>query len=431
MSGKFVSLLLVYTVCLFLFSTQVARCDTWVLLFAFGGIFTLYGVFLRQKHSLTMLQLLLAAAVVRLAVSTGLPWLSDDFYRFLWDGRLLLEHQIHPFAYTPEQTPIRDELYNHLNSQRFFTVYPVICQLVFFLGAFGKFPFTAIIIMRALLLIGELGTIYLIARRVGTQKAIWYAFNPLVVIEICGNLHFEGLAIFFLVAMASVLTKSQTKPIRAAVWWALAIATKITPALLAPLLFAWLRGRARWMFTSVAFVAVLLLFLPIGYEPQHLINLRSSLSLYFQHFQINASIFYIFKALESWVKGKYSIALTASLLSLSTVLMVFWLAWRLFREHTPSIGSLFNAITWAFLVHLLLSSAVHPWYVLVPFSMAFFAADRRLLPFVTAWTGLIFLSYSHYFQEVYQERYAFLVVEYALLGGVWVWLSRKNNELTQ
>jgi hypothetical protein len=43
-----------------------------------------------------------AALLFRLLLLFAVPALSDDFYRFLWDGRLSLEG-INPFLYTPRQ----------------------------------------------------------------------------------------------------------------------------------------------------------------------------------------------------------------------------------------------------------------------------------------------------------------------------------------
>jgi alpha-1,6-mannosyltransferase len=432
-SVRFFSVFLVFALSLSLFSTQVPRGDTWVLLFAYTGIFGLYVLLLRQKWQTSLPQLLFAAMLVRVAVSTNLPSLSDDYHRFIWDGQLMLHEQMHPYAYTPEQTGIRNDLYAQLNSQRYFTVYPVVCQAVFYLSAFGKFPILSVLIIRTLLLAAEMGTITLIARRLGTQKALWYALNPLVIIEVCGNLHFEGLAVFFLVGMAYTLTEIQSKPIKAALFWALAIATKITPALIAPLLFASLRGRDRWVFTVASALAVVLLFVPIAYRPEYIQNLLSSLGLYFHDFQINASVYYLLNAIISKIKGFHAIGTTVPILSFLTVSMVILFAFRLFRAsnvpNTEKTSRLFDAVTLAFLAHLFLSTTVHPWYVLLPFCMAFFASDRRLLLFTTAWTGLIFLSYSHYDQEIYQERYAFLVVEYVGLALVWWWLSQSVSKV--
>lgn len=57
-------------------------------------------------------------------------------------------------------------------------------------------------VLRALLLLGELGVFlllwWLLARFDLPQKQIiFYWFNPLVILELMGNLHFEGLVLFF------------------------------------------------------------------------------------------------------------------------------------------------------------------------------------------------------------------------------------------
>mgnify|MGYP007000099231 CR=1 len=38
----------------------------------------------------------------RLALFFAYPWLSDDFYRFIWDG-LVIGENINPYEYTPSE----------------------------------------------------------------------------------------------------------------------------------------------------------------------------------------------------------------------------------------------------------------------------------------------------------------------------------------
>ncbi|MEQ9229236.1 MAG: hypothetical protein RIF46_01035, partial [Cyclobacteriaceae bacterium] len=69
------------------------------------------------------------------------PSLSDDFYRFIWDGRLLA-HGIHPFAELPgfyldpslNIPGIDQSLFDNLNSKEYFTIYPPFAQLIFLIS---------------------------------------------------------------------------------------------------------------------------------------------------------------------------------------------------------------------------------------------------------------------------------------------------------
>ena len=72
----------------------------------------------------------------------SIPNLSDDFYRFIWDGRLLASGN-HPFAQLPVYymdnnvsiQGINEDLFNKLNSPEYFTIYPALSQYVFWLAA--------------------------------------------------------------------------------------------------------------------------------------------------------------------------------------------------------------------------------------------------------------------------------------------------------
>ncbi|MGB0840588.1 MAG: hypothetical protein ACPGXL_10630, partial [Chitinophagales bacterium] len=183
------------------------------------GLFTLlfatYGWIYRQTSSLKHYQIgIFVAVIVRLVLVFALPNLSDDFYRFMWDGRLLV-NEVSPFAYLPSQffdgtytgepiVGINETLLHQLNSPNYFTIYPPVCQLVFYVACY-LFPndlYSATVVMKSFLFAFECGSIYVIhhlVKRFGLEakKVLLYALNPLVIIELTGNLHFEGAMICF------------------------------------------------------------------------------------------------------------------------------------------------------------------------------------------------------------------------------------------
>ena len=83
--------------------------------------------------------LVAAALLFRLSLLAVTPNLSDDYARFIWDGRLLA-HGYNPYLYLPTHlvnTPtaaiagLTDSLFQQLNSPRYFTVYPPLNQALF------------------------------------------------------------------------------------------------------------------------------------------------------------------------------------------------------------------------------------------------------------------------------------------------------------
>ena len=81
-------------------SDGVKRSDTVVLLSLYSGIFVLLWFWIRNFSNLA--GILLIGILARLCFSFHLPELSQDFYRFLWDGHVQ-QLGINPYLYTPNK----------------------------------------------------------------------------------------------------------------------------------------------------------------------------------------------------------------------------------------------------------------------------------------------------------------------------------------
>ena len=77
------------------------------------------------------------ALVLRLAVFWLPPGLSDDAYRYVWDG-LVQTEGYNPYLHTPDSQELEalrsEHIYDELNSSGVYTVYPPVSQLVFRIG---------------------------------------------------------------------------------------------------------------------------------------------------------------------------------------------------------------------------------------------------------------------------------------------------------
>ncbi|NNK90604.1 MAG: hypothetical protein HKO89_08365, partial [Saprospiraceae bacterium] len=124
----------------------VSQDQFYFILSAYTIAFAIYILFLLQgsKHDYHWLPFLVLAMLARGMLFFSFPALSDDVYRFIWDGEMI-HHGIHPLSYTPEyvlSNIIQDNeylniLYELMNSQVYYTVYPPVHQLCFYLAAFG------------------------------------------------------------------------------------------------------------------------------------------------------------------------------------------------------------------------------------------------------------------------------------------------------
>ena len=398
------------------------RSDFVSLLTAWCAFFALYCLAVFRADSAASDWYLRLGVLLRAVLLCSIPNLSDDIYRFLWDGRLLAAGY-HPFAHLPADfmqagtfpEGLSPELYKRLNSPAYYTVYPPVAQAVFAVAGFlspGSL-LGGVFIIKLFLFACECGSIWLLrgqdrpAR--GPSPALLYALNPLAIQEVCGNAHFEGAMIFFLLLGLSALARA--RPGQAALWWALAVASKLLPLLFLPLLWRKMgfRGGLRWM--ALFGLSTAALFLPL-LQPEILWRLGASLHLYFRQFAFNASVYYALKALIiPWAPPAADVGRALGpVLGLLTALIVMGLA--LFRKGLPADPGRFRqALTLAATVYLLNATTVHPWYVLTPFALSLGLGWRYPL----VWTGAVFLSYSHYAAGGFRENYLLIALEYLLL----------------
>lgn len=364
-------------------------------------------------------RMVLAAFVLRLLLLVMWPNLSDDFYRFVWDGRLLAAGE-QPFAQLPRallHTPLATaadlspELFARLNSPDYFTIYPPVAQFTFWLAAVFS-PHSvwgSVLVLRVLQLLAEAGTLYvglkLLERlQLPRRNVLLYAFNPLVILELTGNLHAEALLIFFLVAALYMLHTGRERT--SAVLFGLSIAAKLVPLLLLPLLLRWLGWRRLLRYGCIAGGVVVVLFLPLlagGFLP----HLMSSVDLYFQKFEFNASVYYLVRAVGFAAKGYNIIAWAGPVLVCVPVVALVWFAFR--RVVGAPQQVFYRQAALLLLVYYGCATIVHPWYITPLVALAVFAPLR----FPLVWSVVAVLSYATYANASFAENYWLTALEYA------------------
>jgi len=412
------------------------RHETPALLSAYFIVFSCYlailwkeGVFIKQE-TLDLKTFIYLAIILRLCLFFALPNLSDDFYRFIWDGRLLATG-INPFAQLPtfyiegsaESVPgITEELFRNLNSPEYFTIYPPINQLIFWISAIipGQSIFVAVLVMRFFILAAELGTIWLLPKvlqqfNLPRNASLIYTLNPLVIIEVTGNLHFEGMMVFFILLSLWWLNKEKLALSASAL--AFAVGTKLIPLIFLPFLPRPLSLKKISIYYSVCGLTILLLFLPL--LSSELINgLQSSLSLYYQKFEFNASIYFILREFGFWEFGYNRIEFIGKDLINYTFWSIMILAFWQWGKR-PILPTLFM---FALGIYLLFSTTVHPWYVITLLALSVFTNYRSPL----LWTLVIFLTYSGYTISGFQLPTWVLYLEYGSVLAFFIFeLSRE------
>lgn len=408
-------------------SYAVRRADTLILLSVYVLTFIAYlGCYRLAQTPRLVRQLLLVAVVARAALIPMMPNLSDDIYRFVWDGRLLYQGY-DPFAYLPseiiqgkgnlEATGINQRLFEQLNSPDYYTIYPPVNQAVFALAAWVS-PNSvrgSAIVIRLVIFAAELLTLWLLMRLLNifynryksnrntyhppARNILLYALNPLVIVELTGNLHFEALMITFV--LASVYLLRRQKLVLSGVAMALAVCTKLLPLIFLPLYLRRLPWKKTLLFYTAVGVASAMLFFPL-ITPELVAGMRDSVGLYFQKFEFNASIYYVIREVGFYQKGYNIIQQAGRWLAISTFtgIMLYSLATR--TIHLPA------SYSWVWLIFLLLSTTVHPWYVIPLLAFTTFTSYR----YAVLWSGLIFFSYAGYSATSFSENLWITFAEY-------------------
>lgn len=425
-------LIIVSLISYFVFSYNLHRSEFYKLIFLYTLLFgSFLGIIIQNKPNL---KLLLGLAIFfRLLLLFSTPNLSDDFYRFIWDGRMIWEG-MNPYLHLPETNPNLiaegQELYDGMGSMNgsHYTCYPPINQFYFLIPAllFAKNLFGSTIIMRLLIIAADIGTYYFGKKilehfKLPNYKIFFYLLNPFIILELTGNLHFEGVMLFFLAAAFYNLLKNKWQ--KSAILFSISISVKLIPILFLPVLIKRLGIKKSIGFYSIVAALNLLFFVP--FLSQELIdNFMSSIHLYFQNFEFNASIYYIVREIGFQIKGYNIIQSVGKITPIIVSASVITLA--LFRNNkTPRI--LFESLLFSIVIYYSLASIVHPWYIAIPLFLSLFT--RYKFPLV--WSFFIILSYSAYQNETYQENLFLVGVEYLVVFGYFLFEIYSNKKLTE
>jgi hypothetical protein len=315
------------------------------------------------------------ALLARLLLIPTAPTLSEDAYRYVWDGSLVRDG-INPFVHAPSDPALmerRNELFARLNHADVPTIYPPAAQLFF--GVVASVRATPAALKAAYLPIEIAAWIALLAllrrRGLASERILLFAWNPLVLVESYGSGHVDLLAAAALIAALALLEAGRRVP--AGVAWAIAALSKYTPLLLGP---TFVRRRA-WAVLLTAMLSMALLTLPfLGAGPA----LFHGLEAYAAHWEFNGPLFPL---LRSAVGGDAARLLLAALLVLAVTAISV-------RARTVS-GAALGCLT----AYLIASPTVFPWYLVPLAALLPLHPDAGILA-ATYLVALSYLPLPHY-----------------------------------
>jgi len=139
--------------------------------------------------------------IFRLTMLFTTPTLSDDIYRYVWDGKVASQG-INPYQYPPkaeELKPVRDNsIYPNVNHKEISTIYPPVSQLVFW----GLFKLDSSLLAFKVVFFGldllTIAILILVLKNLGlnSKRVLLYVWNPLIIVEISGSGHADIIGIF-------------------------------------------------------------------------------------------------------------------------------------------------------------------------------------------------------------------------------------------
>jgi hypothetical protein len=352
---------------------------------------------------------ILFAIAIRIPLAVSPVNNDNDMIRYVWDGRVQ-KLGINPYAVRPADPEVAfthtDETRN-MPSARARTPYPPAAQIFF------RFVVTihdSALAMKLALVVCDLLTMLVLWRwLVVTGQSQWltlaYAWNPLVVLEVAHSDHIDALGALWTVAAAFWLSRRKTG--LAAIAFVLAVATKLLPIVLAPLL--WRRITLRDAFVGAGLFV--LLYLPFASGTDVLYGVQNVV----QHIRFNGPVFRFLAAVASPdVAARIAVALG--------LLVAAWARWKL-PVHDPA------GWAWPMAVAIALAPVVYPWYLLY---LTPFLLTRATLPLI-AWCCSILLTYVVWDLARNGGRWvvppAILVAEYAIVLaaiGALIWWRRQE-----
>ena len=410
---------------------NLARFEHSKLLLIYSVLFgSYYFIVKNQKIKESWLSYL--AVLFRLLFLVAIPNLSQDFYRFVWDGRLILEG-LNPYLHTPNELmessiglfPQMNTLYEGMGalSAKHYSNYPPVHQMPFIIAAFiSKHSILgSIVVLRLILISADLGILVFgkkLLKKLNkpTRTMYWFILNPLVIIELTGNLHFEGLMLcLFIMSLYFIHSK---KWHMAAVVMALSIAVKLVPVLSLPLFLNKLGWKKSVLFYSVTAAVFIILFIPF-FSFGLLENFSATIGLWFSNFEFNASVYYFLKGTLENINGVSVINSMGIIVACVVTLQTSYLLLKKRKETSQII----LMILWILSGYYFISTTVHPWYIISLLLLSVFTNYK----FVLVWSYTLILSYIAYNEFSVEECNSILIIEYTpvilMLG--WELYSKK------
>ena len=376
----------------------------------YGLVFIVYAVAVwRVKRQATeavpFTLVLIFAALFRLVVLFSEPIQEDDFYRYLWDGKVVASG-LNPYRFTPREVqtdngkegplqPYRELietdarfalLLSRINHPDVPTLYPPVAQAVFGLAALIA-P-GSLLALRLIFFCFDLavcGVIVKLLCHLG-RSPLWvliYAWSPLVIKETINSSHYDVVPTFLLVLALLALVTGRLSVGFLSLGGA--ILGKVFPVVLLPL-FAYHTWSCHGLGKACGGLVLTSLVVACGYAPFAAAGsgLWQGFVTFAEHWQTNS---FVFPLLHQMVTDRW----LANGIVAGCLAGAVWVALR-WNSQGNDVGFL-RGCFFVMGTLLLLSPVGNPWYFLwvLPFVCLFPRVSWLLL------SGLLGLYYTAFY----------------------------------
>ncbi len=337
------------------------------------------------------------ALVLRLLAMQSVPLLEDDHHRYLWDG-MRTATTMDPYRLAPEAyfglsnlTSRWQDVLSGINHPDVPTIYGPMLQLLF-AGAYLLSPGQLAPLKGMLLMVDLLVMVILARQRVPVRWLLAYAVHPLLLKEVMGSVHPDGLMALWLLLATLAWQRHQAWPV--GIWLACAVATKVAALVLLPLLLLAPALTHRWRWAGQAIIG-LVLGLGVLYAPFLMAggDEWAGLSAFGQQWRFNPLLFRVLSAglPEAWAGSSRYVAGALVLGGVACMACIWTARARAQQRSAHGAPSPVPPCDAALLWLIVMSPVVNPWYWLWGLPLA--VLHQRLPTVVLATVAAV--SYSH------------------------------------
>ena len=396
----FILLLFIAYVSLYFFRSKPV--ETFTLVYILSSLFFLFIALLILKvdiKSKEIIILIIAGILIRLVFINTTPIGSDDFYRYMWDGKVQANH-INPYLYSPTDASLNslhsDKLPRLINFNSMKSIYFPLSQWIFYAGyaISGENVYG----YKLLLFIFELITIfsiYLLIKKLGVERKyiLLYVLCPLPIIQFALDAHVDGFGLPFLIL--SILFYLNNKKVFSLILLGISFSIKPVGLVLLPILFFMEKSYIdRIKIIIIPLIVFFIQFLPYIFSS----NPFEAFLIYTKNWTYNGPVFtFLYHFIRDNQVARKICSVLLIIVLLPLVLSKKDFLWKVY---------------YAILLLFIFSPVVHPWYIawiaiLLP---VFPKRSGILFVCLSSLTALTVLNYKLY--GVWQQNPWILTLEY-------------------